>query len=455
MLLLLLLLLLLLKIKIIKTKSNSQIVQSPRQSSVRLSGSFYVPTNCRVRHFSSSSLVNNPVKKTLNPLDKYSSSEPVLIKNSVKSERVNYSISGKIVLLEKASGQLSQNSLNKNLWRKTLFKRMGKALKLTCIRTLNFTKVFVQLHTRLKFPVYFKIIILSNWCSILLFLKESYPNLNDLVLTLGHNFKNDLSMYIPNNMLCLLLIGFVFFLLFLGRPCTNIIICVYKNLAAYLFSSTFSVLRKAQPSRVVWWHSLEKKVKYIGTLLKLKLGIIRVVSVKYRTNTKIITIIKQKVISYYYNLINFFQYIGLKLKTKLPKTYKIILNILYFIKILSFLLSFSFIVLTIFYLLWYVNRPERYTVFSVFFIMFLLIDYFALDLLPPVFGFQGCKAACGGELSNISPDHNSLNKADLRCSNTDNFIKDNFREGGVSTGAEFTDSFSHKIFMVMSPWEED
>ena len=103
----------------------------------------------------------------------------------------------------------------------------------------------------------------------------------------------------------------------------------------------------------------------------------------------------------------------------------------------------------------YVNIPQRYTVFSVFFIFFILIDYFALDLLPPVFGFQGCKAACGGELSNISPDHNSLNKADLRCSNTDNFIKDNFREGGVSTGAEFTDSFSHKIFMVMSPWEED
>lgn len=205
---------------------------------------------------------------------------------------------------------------------------MGRALKLTCIRTLNFTKVFVQLHTRLKFPVYLKFIILSNWCSILLYLKESYPNLNELVLTLGHNFNNDLSMYIPNNMLCLLLIGFVSFLLFLGRPCTNIIICGYKNLAAYLFSSTFSVLKKAQPSRVVWWHSYkQKKVKYFSTLLELKLGIIRVVSVKYRTKTKIITVIKQKVISYYYNLINFFQYIGLKLKTKLPKTYKIILNI--------------------------------------------------------------------------------------------------------------------------------
>ena len=183
--------------------------------------------------------------------------------------------------------------------------------------------MLVQLHIRLKNFLYLKFIILSNWCSILLCLKESYPNLNDLVLTLGHNFKNDLSMYIPNNMLCLLLIGFVFFLLFLGRPCTNIIICVYKNLAAYLFSSTFSVLRKAQPSTP----AQQKKVKYFGTLLQLKLGIIPVISVKYSTKTKIFTVIKQKVISYYYNLISFFRFIGLKLKTKLPKTYKLILNI--------------------------------------------------------------------------------------------------------------------------------
>ena len=175
---------------------------------------------------------------------------------------------------------------------------------------------------------------------------------------------------------------FVSFLLFLGRPCTNLIICGYKSLAAYLYSSTFSVLSKAQPSRVVWWKTQKKEAvadtknkipfyflshrTYFGTLLQLKLGIIRVVSVIYRTKTKIIMVIKQKVISYYYNLINFFQYIGLKLKTKLPKTYKIFLNILYFLKILSFLLAFSFIVLTIFYLLGYVYRPQRYTVFSVF-----------------------------------------------------------------------------------------
>ena len=65
---------------------------------------------------------------------------------------------------------------------------------------------------RLKNFLYLKFIILSNWCSILLCLKESYPNLNVLVLTLGNNFNNDLSMHISNNMLCLLLIGLVSFL---------------------------------------------------------------------------------------------------------------------------------------------------------------------------------------------------------------------------------------------------
>ena len=185
--------------------------------------------------------------------------------------------------------------------------------------------------------------MLSHWCVYLLYLKESNPNLNELVLTLGHNFNNDLSMHISNNMLCLFLIGFVSFLLFLGRPCTNLIICGYKSLAAYLYSSTFSVLSKAQPSRVVWWKTQKKEAvadtknkipfyflshrTYFGTLLQLKLGIIRVVSVIYRTKTKIIMVIKQKVISYYYNLISFFRFIGLKLKTKLPKTYKLILNI--------------------------------------------------------------------------------------------------------------------------------
>lgn len=349
---------------------------------------------------------------------------------------------------------------------------MGRSLKLTCIRTLNFTKVFVQLHTRLKFPVYLKIIILSNWCSILLYLKESHPNLNELVLTLGHNFNNDLSMYIPNNVLCLLLIGFVSFLLFFSlavrqrrRPCTNIIICVYNKLAAYLFSSTFSVLRKAQPSTP----AQQKKVKYFGTLLQLKLGIIPVISVKYSTKTKIFTVIKQKVISYYYNLINFFQYIGLKLKTKIPKTYKIILNILYFIKILSFLLAFSFIVLTILYLLGYVYRPQRYTVFSVFFFIIadalILIDYWALDFLHTVFGFRGFKAAgcasltreTSGGFSKISLAQPSDKVSTDSCSVGLSVEKNNkfFVRASSTVLTHPALSTNESFIFNKSPWEED